>query len=70
MENIIAKFIDCNINELKEALQERKIKLCNVSTIENMNELVEEIETLEFLIQKAKEIETLELLVQRVEIDG
>ena len=54
MENIIAKFSDYDINELEEALQERKIKLCNVSTIENMNELVEEIEVLEFLIQKAE----------------
>jgi hypothetical protein len=54
MENIIAKFSDYDINELEEALQERKIKLCNVSTIENMNELVEEIEALEFLIQKAE----------------
>lgn len=54
MESIIAKFSDYDINELEEALQERKIKLCNVSTIENMNELVEEIEALEFLIQKAE----------------
>lgn len=54
MENIIAKFSNYDINELEEALQERKIKLCNVSTIENMNELVEEIEALEFLIQKAE----------------
>lgn len=54
MENIITKFSDYDINELEEALQERKIKLCNVSTIENMNELVEEIEALEFLIQKAE----------------
>ena len=54
MENIIAKFSDYDINELEEALQERKIKLCNVSTIDNMNELVEEIEALEFLIQKAE----------------
>lgn len=54
MKNIIAKFSDYDINELEEALQERKIKLCNVSTIENMNELVEEIEALEFLIQKAE----------------
>lgn len=54
MKNIIAKFSDYDINELEEALQERKIKLCNVSTIENMDELVEEIEALEFLIQKAE----------------
>lgn len=54
MKNIIAKFSDYDINELEEALQERKIKLCNVSAIENMDELVEEIEALEFLIQKAE----------------
>ena len=40
-----------DINELEEALEERKAKLCRAVNIDDIDEVVEEIEAIEFLIR-------------------
>ena len=53
-EKFVVMFQNLDINELEFELDKRKTQLCNLSHIENMSELIEEIEALEFLIRDAE----------------
>lgn len=53
-EKFVVMFQNLEINELEQELDRRKSMLLNLTMIENMEELVEEIEALEFLIRDAE----------------
>lgn len=50
-EKFVLQFANMDINELEEALEERKAKLCRAVNIDDIDEVVEEIEAIEFLIR-------------------
>jgi hypothetical protein len=53
-EKYLAKFANMDVAEMKELLHAKKLEICNVSVISNLEEIVEDIEALEFLIQNAE----------------
>lgn len=48
---LILRFMGLDKATLEQELENRKIQLCNATTIPDIEELVEEMEALEFLLQ-------------------